>query len=217
MLQEGGQESCRGVGGIARGVRGGAPRSRLGSGVTDGITGEGQGSCLRAIPQDGGSRLVEGSCLGLRGASGVTGRAWGQAGVTLSGTGVRGVRGHGGQGSHLSPPQTVLTAVSLSAIATNGLDPGECGRGGEHGGGPLPRPLLMSWVGVAGGCPLGLLSGALGPEAGGAVGLCAFLSAAFAAAAAALGAAEILLVGRGPLKGGAGQGGGRGWVVAGVG
>ncbi|XP_074874778.1 solute carrier family 12 member 4-like isoform X4 [Buteo buteo] len=63
---------------------------------------------------------------------------------------------------------TVLTAVSLSAIATNGLDPG--------------------------GCPLGLLSGALGPEAGGAVGLCAFLSAAFAAAAAALGAAEILLV-----------------------
>ncbi|XP_072705341.1 uncharacterized protein [Ciconia boyciana] len=62
----------------------------------------------------------------------------------------------------------VLTAVSLSAIATNGLDPG--------------------------GCPLGLLSGALGPEAGGAVGLCAFLSAAFAAAAAALGAAEILLV-----------------------
>ncbi|XP_069630502.1 solute carrier family 12 member 6-like isoform X2 [Haliaeetus albicilla] len=63
---------------------------------------------------------------------------------------------------------TMLTAVSLSAIATNGLDPG--------------------------GCPLGLLSGALGPEAGGAVGLCAFLSAAFAAAAAALGAAEILLV-----------------------
>ncbi|XP_061225459.1 solute carrier family 12 member 6-like [Neopsephotus bourkii] len=62
----------------------------------------------------------------------------------------------------------VLTAVSLSAIATNGLDPG--------------------------GCPLGLLSGALGPEAGGAVGLCAFLSAAFTAAAAALGTAEILLV-----------------------
>ncbi|XP_074787253.1 solute carrier family 12 member 6-like [Athene noctua] len=62
----------------------------------------------------------------------------------------------------------VLSAASLSAVATNGLDPG--------------------------GCPLGLLSGALGPEAGGAVGLCAFLSAAFAAAAAALGAAEILLV-----------------------
>ncbi|XP_068280980.1 solute carrier family 12 member 4-like [Nyctibius grandis] len=63
---------------------------------------------------------------------------------------------------------TVLTAVSLSAVATNSLDPG---------GGPLE-----------------LLSGALGPEAGGAVGVCAFLSAAFAAAAAALGGAEILLV-----------------------
>ncbi|XP_075597458.1 solute carrier family 12 member 4-like [Balearica regulorum gibbericeps] len=63
---------------------------------------------------------------------------------------------------------TLLTAVSLSAVATNGLDPGAC--------------------------PLGLLSGALGPEAGGALGLCTFLSAAFAAAAAALGAAEILLV-----------------------
>ncbi|XP_074423994.1 uncharacterized protein LOC141735283 [Larus michahellis] len=62
---------------------------------------------------------------------------------------------------------TVLTSVSLSAIATNGLDP----RGGA----------------------LGLLTGGLGPAAGGAVGLCAFLSAAFAAAAAALGAAEILL------------------------
>ncbi|XP_074670156.1 LOW QUALITY PROTEIN: solute carrier family 12 member 6-like [Strix aluco] len=77
---------------------------------------------------------------------------------------------------------TVLTAVSLSAVATNGLDPG--------------------------GCPLGLLSGALGPEAGGAVGLCAFLSAAFAAAAAALGAAEILLAGalRAALPGGAPHG-----------
>nr|XP_041567860.1 LOW QUALITY PROTEIN: solute carrier family 12 member 6-like [Taeniopygia guttata] len=62
----------------------------------------------------------------------------------------------------------LLTAVSLSAVATNGLDPG--------------------------GGALSLLSGALGPEAGGAVGLCGFLSAAFGAAAAALGGAELLMV-----------------------
>lgn len=62
----------------------------------------------------------------------------------------------------------VLTALSLSAIATNG--------------------------GTPGGGPLALLWGALGPEAGGAVGLCAFLGAAFGAASAALGAAELLLV-----------------------
>ncbi|KAM4879962.1 solute carrier family 12 member 4-like [Sylvia borin] len=62
----------------------------------------------------------------------------------------------------------LLTAVSLSAVATNGLDPG--------------------------GGALSLLSGALGPEAGGAVGVCGFLSAAFGAAAAALGGAEVLLV-----------------------
>ncbi|XP_056366841.1 solute carrier family 12 member 4-like [Oenanthe melanoleuca] len=62
----------------------------------------------------------------------------------------------------------LLTAVSLSAVATNGLDPG--------------------------GGALALLSGALGPEAGGAVGVCGFLSAAFTAAAAALGGAEVLLV-----------------------
>ncbi|XP_041267071.1 solute carrier family 12 member 7-like [Onychostruthus taczanowskii] len=62
----------------------------------------------------------------------------------------------------------LLTAVSLSAVATNGLDPG--------------------------GGALSLLSGALGPEAGGAVGVCGFLSAAFTCAAAALGGAELLLV-----------------------
>ncbi|XP_053909137.1 solute carrier family 12 member 6-like [Cuculus canorus] len=79
---------------------------------------------------------------------------------------------------------TALTSVSLSAVATNGPDPG--------------------------GCPLSLLSGALGPEAGGAVGLCAFLSAAFAAATAALGAAELLMVCVGP-RGAVQPGRGRWW------
>ncbi|XP_050572973.1 solute carrier family 12 member 4-like [Cygnus atratus] len=68
----------------------------------------------------------------------------------------------------------VLTALSLSAIATNG--------------------------GAPGGGPLALLWGALGPEAGGAVGLCAFLGAAFGAASAALGAAELLLPPGGHLQ-----------------
>ncbi|XP_032297837.1 solute carrier family 12 member 6-like, partial [Coturnix japonica] len=44
------------------------------------------------------------------------------------------------------------------------------------------------------GGPLAVLWGGLGPEAGAAVGLCSFLGAAFAAAAAALGAAELLTV-----------------------
>ncbi|XP_031465098.1 solute carrier family 12 member 5-like [Phasianus colchicus] len=60
----------------------------------------------------------------------------------------------------------VLTALSLSAVASNDVVPG--------------------------GGPLAVLWGALGPEAGAAVGLCAFLGAAFTAAAAALGAAELL-------------------------
>lgn len=64
-----------------------------------------------------------------------------------------------------------------------------------------------------------MLWGALGPEAGAAVGLCAFLGAAFTAAAAALGAAELLTVSAVPLRGGARRerGRDRGGVGAGIG
>ncbi|XP_067171067.1 solute carrier family 12 member 6-like [Apteryx mantelli] len=76
---------------------------------------------------------------------------------------------------------TLLTAVSLSAIVTNGgvmaEDPGVREEPRHPEGGALA-----------------LLARALGPEVGGAAGLCCYLGTAFAAAMAALGAAETLLV-----------------------
>ncbi|XP_068777762.1 solute carrier family 12 member 6-like [Struthio camelus] len=75
----------------------------------------------------------------------------------------------------------LLTAVSLSAIVSNGGLPAE-----DPGVREEPRQL--------GGGALALLSRALGPEVGGAAGLCCYLGTAFAAAMAALGAAETLLV-----------------------
>ena len=64
--------------------------------------------------------------------------------------------------------QTLLTAVSMSAIATNGVVPA----GGSYF----------------------MISRALGPEFGGAVGILFYLGTTFASAMYILGAIEILLV-----------------------
>ena len=64
--------------------------------------------------------------------------------------------------------QTMLTAISMSAIATNGVVPA----GGSYF----------------------MISRALGPEFGGAVGILFYLGTTFASAMYILGAIEILLV-----------------------
>jgi len=66
------------------------------------------------------------------------------------------------------PPQTLLTAISMSAIATNGHVPA----GGSYF----------------------MISRNLGPEFGGAVGILFYLATTFAASLYTVGAIEILLV-----------------------
>ena len=68
----------------------------------------------------------------------------------------------------ISLSQTLLTAISMSAIATNGVVPA----GGSYF----------------------MISRALGPEFGGAVGILFYLGTTFASAMYILGAIEILLV-----------------------
>ena len=66
------------------------------------------------------------------------------------------------------PIQTLLTSISMSAIATNGVVPA----GGSYF----------------------MISRALGPEFGGAVGILFYLGTTFASSMYILGAVEILLV-----------------------
>ncbi|KPP77235.1 solute carrier family 12 member 5-like [Scleropages formosus] len=70
--------------------------------------------------------------------------------------------------SHMHPPRTMLTAISMSAIATNGVVPA----GGSYY----------------------MISRSLGPEFGGAVGICFYLGTTFAGAMYILGCIEILLI-----------------------
>uniref|UniRef100_UPI00398F2A42 solute carrier family 12 member 4 isoform X2 n=1 Tax=Pristiophorus japonicus TaxID=55135 RepID=UPI00398F2A42 len=71
------------------------------------------------------------------------------------------------ENSKKKAPKTMLTAISMSAIATNGVVPA----GGSYF----------------------MISRSLGPEFGGAVGLCFYLGTTFAGAMYVLGAIEILL------------------------
>lgn len=94
----------------------------------------------------------------------------------------------------------------MSAIATNGVVPGESfpscrSRDTADNNKMVCLPLLtifkrllFSLCSAAGGSYF-MISRALGPEFGGAVGLCFYLGTTFAAAMYILGAIEILLVG----------------------
>ncbi|MBN3308600.1 S12A6 protein, partial [Amia calva] len=79
---------------------------------------------------------------------------------------------------------TMLTAISMSAIATNGVVPDSINL----------FPLSLSLSLCAAGGSYFMISRSLGPEFGGAVGLCFYLGTTFAAAMYILGAIEIFLM-----------------------
>ncbi|XP_039572479.1 solute carrier family 12 member 5-like [Passer montanus] len=99
-------------------------------------------------------------------------------------------RGPGGGARARPAPPNPGGVGGERPLALFEVRPRPLGRGAVAAGGvaALTPPLCT------GGGALSLLSGALGPEAGGAVGLCGFLSAAFTGAAAALGGAEMMMV-----------------------
>lgn len=76
----------------------------------------------------------------------------------------------------------MLTAISMSAIATNGVVPGG-----------FTSDTSILTVSVAGGAYF-MISRALGPEFGGAVGVLFYLGTTFASAMYILGAIELFLV-----------------------
>ena len=91
-------------------------------------------------------------------------------------------------------PQTLLTAISMCAIATNGVVPG---RRSRWGGAELwPDPTLTRGSSVPAGGSYYMISRSLGPEFGGAVGVCLYLGTTFAGSMYILGTIEILLVGQ---------------------
>lgn len=91
--------------------------------------------------------------------------------------------------------QTMLTAISMSAIATNGVVPGErmsslvvllCSS--------VRWLVLCVCLWLSAGGSYYMISRSLGPEFGGAVGICFYLGTTFAGAMYILGCIEILLV-----------------------
>ena len=83
----------------------------------------------------------------------------------------------------LSLTQTLLTTISMSAIATNGVVPGNC----------MPHQCTIVTHFLAGGSYF-MISRNLGPEFGGAVGVLFYLANTFGTSLYTLGAIEILLV-----------------------
>lgn len=100
--------------------------------------------------------------------------------------------------------QTMLTAISMSAIATNGVVPGECVLGGVTVCLCVTEQCTDSSVclWLAAGGSYYMISRSLGPEFGGAVGICFYLGTTFAGAMYILGCIEILLVSslKGPVS-----------------